>query len=71
MDIDPTAEDPKSLRLRIQKLEERIHDLEEEFDTYVRTPWWKRLWFAADGWPWYRLVDHPRWRPWHRWTRPR
>ena len=50
--------------ISIQHLEERLHDLEEEFDTFVRTPWWRRLMFALLGWPWYRLVDHPQWRPW-------
>ena len=71
MIIDPTAEDGKTLRLRIQALEERVGDLEEKLYTFVEQPWWKRLWFAIDGWPLYYLIDHPQWRPWHRWTRPR
>lgn len=52
-----------------QRLEERIHDLEEELDTFVKTAWWKKVWFVVDGWPLYHLIDHPQWRPWHRWTR--
>ena len=51
-----------------QYLEGRITQLEEEFDTFVKTPWWKRVWFFINGWPLSRLTDHPQWRPWHRWT---
>ena len=66
--VEPLDEELYSLRLKYQDLEERLHDLEEEFDTFVKTPWWKRLLFSLNGWPLYRLVDHPQWRPWHRWT---
>ena len=51
-----------------QYLEGRIALLEEELDTFVKTPLWKRFWFCLNGWPTARLVDHPQWRPWHRWT---
>jgi hypothetical protein len=52
----------------LSQLEDRVQQLEEEFDTIAKTPWWTRLWFGINGWPWYRLTDHPQWRPWHRWT---
>jgi len=48
----------------ISRAEARIIDLEEAMDTFVKTPWWKRLWLLFLGWPLYRLVDHPQWRPW-------
>mgnify|MGYP001619168715 CR=1 len=67
--IDPQAEDPKSLRLRIQKLEERVGDLEEKLSCFVENVWWRRIWFCLDGWPLYYLIDRPQWRPWHQWTR--
>lgn len=50
-----------------QYLEGRIQDLEEQLDLLL-TPWWKKVWFVIQGWPLKRVVDHPQWRPWHRWT---
>jgi len=50
------------------RAEARLNDLEEKVNTFVETPLWKRLVFWLNGWPMNRLVDRPRWRPWHRWT---
>lgn len=54
-----------SLASRIGQLEREVRDHAERFDT-LQTPWWKRLWFAIDGWPWYDLNGTQRRRPWHR-----
>ena len=48
------------------QMQDRIRRLEKLADV-MNTPLWKRLVFAIDGWPWFRLVDHPQWRPWRRW----
>lgn len=54
-----------SLVERLHVLEVAISDHEQRFDT-LQTPWWKRLWFWIDGWPWYDLNGCQRRRPWHR-----
>ena len=61
-----TNEELHELAKRVTGFEHRIVDLEEAVDTYIATPLLKRIWFALNGWPWYRLVDRPQWRPWHR-----
>lgn len=50
---------------RIRHLEHVVSDLEQRFDT-LQTPWWKRVWYAIDGWPWYDLNGEQKHRPWHR-----
>ena len=50
---------------RIENLEREVGDHRERFDT-LQTPWWKRVWFWIDGWPWYDLNGTQRRRPWHR-----
>ena len=60
-----------SLQVNVQQLQHRVHDLEEQMDTFILTPWWKRLLFALDGWSLHKLQAQPQWRPWHRWTRRR
>jgi hypothetical protein len=53
-----------SLTARILELERLVSDHAQRFDT-LQTPWWRRLWFAIDGWPWYDLNAPGRaWRPW-------
>lgn len=52
-------------RVRIEELERLVSDHAQRFDT-LQTPWWKRVWFAVDGWPWYDLNGTQRRRPWHR-----
>lgn len=55
----------ESLAARVLDLERELRDHAQRFDT-LQTPWWKRLWFAIDGWPWYDLNGRQRRRPWHR-----
>lgn len=55
-----------SLQEQMRLLEHRVHDLEEVDDTFVLTPWWKRIWFAIDGWPLHKIVERRQWRPWHK-----
>ena len=50
---------------RIEVLERMAADHRERFDT-LQTPWWKRVWFWVDGWPWYDLNGVQKHRPWHR-----
>ena len=55
----------ESDRARLDELERRVSDHAQRFDT-LATPWWKRLWFVIDGWPWYDLNGRQKHRPWHR-----
>jgi hypothetical protein len=57
----------QSLLVNIEQLQHRVRDMEKRFDT-LQSPWWKRVWFAIDGWPWYDLNSTQRHRPWHRRT---
>lgn len=59
-----------ALQDQIVGLGRRVSDLEAEMDMAYRTPFWKRLWFAVNGWPLRRVVeqDEQAWRPWHRWA---
>lgn len=54
---------------RTDAMERHLSILEEEADTFLRTPTWKRWLFIADGWSGHKVVDKPRWRPWRRWWR--
>jgi hypothetical protein len=54
-----------SLNARIGHLENRVTDHTKRFDT-LQTWFWKRVWFAIDGWPWHDLNGRQRPRPWHR-----
>ena len=51
----------------VQSLERQVRAHDKELDTFVRTVWWRRWLFLADGWSGHRVVDSPAWRPWHRW----
>ena len=55
----------ESIIVRLAALERSVSDHDQRFDT-LQTPWWKRLWFWIDGWPWYDLNGTRRRRPWHR-----
>lgn len=55
----------ESLKVNVRELSRRLRLAEDKLDTFVETPWWKRLWFALDGWPLYRLSERRQWRPWH------
>lgn len=55
-----------ALWARLREIDGRVHQLDELADT-MNTPIWKRLLFALDGWPWFRVVKKPQWRPWRRW----
>ena len=54
-----------SLIARIDQLEKKVSDHEQRFDT-LQTPFWKRIWFWIDGWPWHDLNGTQRRRAWHR-----
>lgn len=54
-----------SLDVRVGEVERLVRDHAQRWDT-LQTPWWKRLWFVIDGWPWYDLNGMQRRRPWHR-----
>lgn len=54
-----------SLRTRLLELERRMRATEKDVET-AWTPPHKRLWFAIDGWPLYRVAARRQWRPWHR-----
>ena len=53
-----------SMTVRIRELERLVSDHAQRFDT-LQTPWWKRLAFWVDGWPWHDLNGSQRRRPWH------
>ncbi len=42
-----------------------VRDHTDRFDT-LQTPFWKRVWYWIDGWPWYDLNGTRRRRPWHK-----
>jgi len=58
-----------SLNARIWTLEQRVGKLDKEAETFTRTPLWKRVLFALDGWSWHAIQTKPQWRPWRRWWR--
>jgi hypothetical protein len=55
----------QSIYARQEILLELTRDHAQRFDT-LQTPWWKRVWFWIDGWPWYDLNGTQKKRPWHR-----
>lgn len=55
----------ESLSQRLDVVAAQVMDHEQRFDT-LQTPFWKRVWFWIDGWPWYNLNGRQRRRPWHR-----
>jgi hypothetical protein len=55
----------ESLTVQVNELTRLVSDHAQRFDT-LQTPWWKRLAFWIDGWPWYDLNGTQRPRPWRR-----
>lgn len=54
------------IRDEIARWADMVIDHEQRFDT-LQTPWWKRVWFWVQGWPWYDLNAPARKRrPWRR-----
>jgi hypothetical protein len=54
----------ESYERRLDALEKAYIDHAQRFDT-LQTPFWKRLWFWIDGWPWHDLNGTQHHRPWH------
>lgn len=54
-----------SMITRITQLEQQVSDFAQRFDT-LQTPFWKRMLFWIDGWPWHDLNGIQKHRPWHR-----
>ena len=52
-----------SIGPRLDALEKGLIDHAQRFDT-LQTPWWKRVLFWIDGWPWYDLNGERKRRPW-------
>jgi len=63
--IDEAQDHIRSLTSRVVELERLLVDHSQRFET-LQTPWWKRLWFWLQGWPWYDLNGQQAHRPWHR-----
>lgn len=56
-----------SLEVNVQHhLPDRLHAV-EELAYYMDSPLWRRIVWAIDGWPWWKVRDYPQWRPWRRW----
>lgn len=53
------------MQTQFDTLARQVMDHEQRFDT-LQTPWWKRVWFWIDGWPWHDLNGTQKRRPWHR-----
>lgn len=69
MTDDDVAAEIKSLKVNVEILQKLTRDHAERFET-LQTPWWKRLAFWINGWPWYDLNGTQRRRPWHRRSTP-
>lgn len=63
--LDEAAAHIASLAARVYWAEVALRDHAQRWDT-LQTPWWKRIWFWIDGWPWYDLNGVQVRRPWHR-----
>ena len=55
----------QSVQRRLDALEKAASDCSQRWDT-EQTPWFRRVWFWIDGWPWYDRNGAQRRRPWHR-----
>ena len=53
----------ESVQQRLDALEKAVSDHSQRFDT-LQTPWWKRVLFWIDGWPWHDLNGERKPRPW-------
>lgn len=56
----------RSWAVRIHQLERTVRTQQKLIDT-MDTPLWKKMIFILDGWPLFRVVSKPQWRPWHQW----
>jgi hypothetical protein len=57
----------ESVIANVKELRRMVSDHDQRFDT-LQTPFWKRLVFWLDGWPWHDLnANAPAPRPWRRW----
>lgn len=72
----PQVRDLEEARVHIAVLYDQIADLhcrvarqDEEIDMCFRTPYYKRVWFALNGWPMHRVIQQHEQgeRFWHRW----
>lgn len=63
--LDEAAAHIAVLTSQVWALQHLVRDHAQRFDT-LQTPWWKRFWFAIDGWPWHDLNSQQKHRPWHR-----
>jgi hypothetical protein len=61
----PAPSSLEDLTTRVAQLERMVSDHDQRFST-LQTPFWKRMWFSIDGWPWYDLNGIQKRRPWHR-----
>lgn len=55
-----------AIYLRQGEILRQLRDHEARFDT-LQTPFWKRMVFWINGWPWYDLNGKQNHRLWHRW----
>lgn len=59
--------DVGSLQQAVTSLYIELRQAQMELIVLCRSPWWKKLWWAFNGWPIDRLADKPTHRFWHRW----
>jgi len=55
-----------ALWVNIREHSGRVRHL-EKLEDVMNTPLRRKIIFVIDGWPLFRLVAHPQWRPWRRW----
>jgi hypothetical protein len=64
--IEEAEQHVRSLWANVDELHRLVNDHGKRFDT-LQTPFWKRVWFWIDGWPWHDLnAPIQKHRPWHR-----
>jgi hypothetical protein len=63
--IEEAEQHIDSLTRQVNELKRLVSDHDQRFDT-LQTPWWKRVWFWLQGWPWYDLNGVQKRRPWSR-----
>ena len=65
--LDSQDAEITSLWTNVTQLHGKVRTVEKVVETRITTRLWKQIWFLIDGWPWHKIVDKPRWRPWRRW----
>lgn len=60
----PAPDSLEELTRKVHEHERLLRDHEQRFDT-LQTPWWRRVRFWLEGWPWYDLNGVRQDRPWH------